>query len=145
MEQLLPLIHTLIGAAGLGIAGWLAAHVKNKLFRDALVGVVRRGAGVGYDYLASRSTGMDAETARRNAFAAALAYVETAGPTFIRSLGVQSDVVEGMVRGELGQLFAQDNAITVADKIQPEPVALLTAAAAPASLSDPIPMRGPAP
>lgn len=128
MSELLPILQTLGGAVGLGLAGWLATHIKNKLLRDALIGVVRRGAGVGYDYLASRSAGMDAETARRNAFAASLQYVEAAGPTFIRALAVPSDVVEGMVRGELGHLFAADAAITVAPLIQPDPLAMLTAA-----------------
>jgi hypothetical protein len=121
MNQILPLIQALgIGVVLPGVALWLSSHVRNKFLREALIGVVRRGAGVGYDYLASRSGGMDAETARRNAFAASLQYVETAGPVFIKALGVQSDVVEGMVRGELGHLFAADSAITVADKIQPE-------------------------
>ncbi len=145
MNQILPLIQALgIGVVLPAVAAWLAPHIKQKWLREALIGVVRRGAGVGYDYLASRSAGMDPATARRNAFAAAINYVETAGPAYIRALGVQSDVVEGMVRGELGQLFAQDQTITVADKIQPATFDALSAPVV-ARADNLFPLKGPQP
>ncbi len=119
-EWVMPIVQTIgLGIVLPAVAVWLSLHVKNKLMRDALVGVAQRAGGIAYDYLASRSAGLDPVTARREAFAAGLAYMETAGKPFIAALSVGGTVPENMVRGELGQLLAKDPVVTVAAQVQP--------------------------
>src|SRR6478672_4053473 len=119
-DWVLPIVQTIgLGIVLPAVAVWISLHIKNKLMRDALIGVAQRAGGIAYDYLASRSSGLDPVTARREAFAAGLDYMETAGKPFIAALAVTGTVPENMVRGELGALLAQDAAISVQPSVQP--------------------------
>ncbi len=126
-EWVMPVVQTIgLGVVLPTVAVWLSLHIKNKLMRDALIGVAQRAGGIAYDYLATRAEGLSPEIARKNAFAAGLDYMETAGKPFIAALGVTGTVPENMVRGELGALLAQDSAITVAAQVQPNTTVTLT-------------------
>lgn len=118
LEQLLPLIQS----AGLGIllpalVGWLGVHVRNAFLRNMVIGATKRGAGVMYDYLASRSAGLDPEVAKARAFSAGLDYVKGGVSGAIASLNVSPETVANMLRGHFGDLLASDPTISVQAKL----------------------------
>ena len=126
-EIALPIIQTIgIGVVMPAVATWLGLHVRNQMMRQALIGATERAGGIAYDYLANRSQGMSNADARKEAFGAAIAYAEKAAAAPISTLGVSGDVIENMVRGQLGKLLASDPVVTVADKLDTAPPATTT-------------------
>ncbi len=95
-----------------------AIHLTDQQ-RMLLVNAGERAGGIAYDFLASRSSGMDPETAREHAFEAGIAYVKTVAPAAIAALGIPETAVQDMVRGQLGKLLAVDPNISVQGKLNP--------------------------
>ncbi len=116
MSLLLP------GGIGVGILGWVSWLAHKAWLRQLVIGAASRGSGIIYEYLAARADGLDPQVARGRAFAEAMAYMQQSVGGAIRSLGVTSETVENMVRGELGKLLSTDPTVTVVTKLPTEPV-----------------------
>jgi len=97
-----PLLVPLLAWLGSIAAKW---HINSTVLR-----AVARGAGVAYLALLEERRGTGGLP---QAIAQGASYVEARVPDYLGKLGITSDRLDGMVRGELGKLLAADPSIKI--------------------------------
>ncbi len=109
LNALLALVGPVLAATAAVLARAIIQHfnLKNNAVLSArITDAASRGAGVAFHMLQTGAASLDKVTIHNTAIAAGANYVATALPDAIASLGVSSDTLAAMVKGELGKLLA---------------------------------------
>lgn len=87
---------------------FMAAHVRNAAMRDAFNAAAGRAGGIAYAFLQQQVSQGIALPPIEQAIDRGVDHIRTAMPETLKSLGIEGQTLDNVVRGELGKLLATD-------------------------------------